>query len=226
MDGAFIDGNRGGFSSGITGACGEPKRAAWAAGLNLTIHSLAQRLGPNKTTISNYPTDDALKLCSGGMMERGGSIEAIMSWANKSCGLWSQPCLLDYHAQYADRNIGTFNQSLASFLVAMYRGAYFGVGGGWGGDGPNACGSWLRRYPEYSKDLGEPLGVARRQQLHNTTAYSRAFASGTKAFVGQYLPPTGRPGHPTNMGHCVFWSDGYVTGDESNCPPKDDARFW
>ena len=33
VDGAFIDGNRGGFNSGITGPCNKDKRAAWAVGL-------------------------------------------------------------------------------------------------------------------------------------------------------------------------------------------------
>ena len=33
VDGAFVDGNRGGFNSGITSPCSKDKRAAWAAGL-------------------------------------------------------------------------------------------------------------------------------------------------------------------------------------------------
>ena len=32
VDGAFIDGNRGGFNSGITSACSADKQAGWAAG--------------------------------------------------------------------------------------------------------------------------------------------------------------------------------------------------
>ena len=219
----------GGFGSGIIGACSADKKAAWAAGLNASVYVLSQRLGPNRTTISNYPTDDALKLCTGGMMERGGSIEDTLSWQNKTCGLWNQPCLLDYHAQYADRSIAGFNSSLANFLIGVYKYAYFGVGGGWGGDGPSACASWLREYPEYSKPLGKPLGLPRTTVLHNQTAYSRAFASGTKVFVGQYLAPTGkdpRPGHATNFGRCVFWADGSYTGQPEFCPKPSDSRFW
>eukprot|EP01051_Picozoa_sp_SAG22_P003844 SAG22_NODE_193_length_15643_cov_5.339424_6_plen_355_part_00 len=100
VDGAFIDGNRGGFNSGVTGSCPAAKRAGWAAGLQEATKTLAQRLGPNKTLISNYPTPDALALVTGGMMERGGSIASIEAFGKKTCGLYNQPCLLDYHAQY------------------------------------------------------------------------------------------------------------------------------
>ena len=54
----------------------------------------------------------------------------------------------------------TFANSLAAFLVGMERYAYFGAGGGWDGDGPNACASWLRHRPEYARPLGAPLGRA------------------------------------------------------------------
>lgn len=186
------------FSSAITGACSKDKRAAWAQGLQESVKELAKRLGPNKTTISNYPTNEALKLCTGGMMERGGSIEAVISWADKRCGLWDQPCLLDYHAQYADRDIGTFNNSVANFLIGIYKYAYFGVGGGWGGDGPHACASWLRRYPEYEKPLGEPKGAATITNSTWGNVYTREFASGTTVYVGQYLDLTaiGKPATP------------------------------
>jgi hypothetical protein len=30
----------------------------------------------------------------------GGSTEAIAAFGTKTCGLYDQPCLLDYHAQY------------------------------------------------------------------------------------------------------------------------------
>ena len=53
------------------------KQAGWAAGLQEAVSTLAHRLGPNKTLISNYPTTEALALCTGGMMERGGSIRDI-----------------------------------------------------------------------------------------------------------------------------------------------------
>eukprot|EP00041_Stephanoeca_diplocostata_P030143 m.904777 g.904777 ORF g.904777 m.904777 type:complete len:438 (+) comp23695_c0_seq51:140-1453(+) len=252
VDGAFIDGNRGGFGSGILGPCAEAKKASWARGLNESVFELARRLGPNRTTISNYPTPDALALCSGGMMERGGTRAQIASWSNKTCGLWGQPCVLDYHAQYADRNIATFNSSITNFLLGVYKYAYFGVGGGWGGDGPTACSSWFRRYPEYKKALGRPHSDAREFNTSYGVAYTREFSSGTKVFAGQvrkslavsvqvhcavewyrnpmclsssfararcrrmlqYLPPDGR-----NSGACVFWSDGYITGNASRCPP-------
>ena len=88
VDGAFIDGNRNGFSSSVTGACSPEKRAGWAAGLQQAVETLSQRLGPSKTLISNYPTADAMKLVTGGMMERGGSTANIEAFGKKTCGLY------------------------------------------------------------------------------------------------------------------------------------------
>lgn len=73
VDGAFVDGNRGGWSSSITGPCSPQKRSAWAEGLGEAMKDVASRLGPGKTLISNYPTPEALAVCQGGMMERGGA---------------------------------------------------------------------------------------------------------------------------------------------------------
>jgi hypothetical protein len=53
VDGAFIDGNRGGFNSGVTGSCSPDKRAGWAAGLQEAVGMLSKVLGPTKTLISN-----------------------------------------------------------------------------------------------------------------------------------------------------------------------------
>merc|ERR1711862_967830 len=95
------------------------------------------------------------------------------------------------------------------------------MGGGWGGDGPQACKSWLRRYPEYEKPLGEPKGAATITNGTWGNVYTREFASGTKVYVGQYLEPDGdwQTGQSKNYGRCVFWADGYITGNASRCPP-------
>lgn len=246
VDGAFIDGNRGGFGSGILGPCDKTKQQGWASGLKEAHVRLAEALGPDRTLISNYPTDDALAICSGGMMERGGSIPDIMSWADKRCGRGQGPCLLDYHAQYADRSLETFNTSLANFLIGMYKFAYFGVGGGWWGAGPTACSTWLRDYPEYSKPLGEPNGRANVSQApasfglncslvgpkpsDKDTAgcvFTRTFATGTKVFVGPYLrPELDSRGRVSNSGSCVYWSDGTTTSPNvTRCPPRGDPLW-
>ena len=233
VDGAFIDGNRGGWNSAITGSCPAEKRTAWAAGLEEAVTTLAQRLGPDKTLISNYPTPEALKLCVGGMMERGGSAQAIQTFGQKTCGLWNQTCLLDYHAQYfATPSDG----KMASFLLGVQKYAYFGGGSGWGGVGEGACALWLKRFPEFNKALGAPLSDmtisaagwpgavcdSSGGRTANTSGcvYTRSFASGTKVFVGQYLPPDNVL-RPRNAGHCIYWSDGTVTTDNATrCQPK------
>ena len=43
------------------------------AGLKAAHYTVAHTIGPNKTLISNYPTPEALKVCSGGMCERCGT---------------------------------------------------------------------------------------------------------------------------------------------------------
>ena len=75
----------------------------------------------------------------------------------------------------------TFNKSLADFLVGMGPFSYFGVGGGWDGDGPGACSTWLRHYPEYDKPLGPPLADGTQDSL--TGIWTRSFARGTHVWV-------------------------------------------
>lgn len=222
VDGAFIDGNRGGFGSSVTGACGAAKREAWAAGLNQSVYELAQRLGPDATLISNYPTTEALALCSGGMFERGGSIPDVIKFGKRRCGLRGTPCLLDYHAQYADRAVSSAEADMASWLIGVSKYGYFGIGGGWGGPGPEACSSWLRRYPEYTRPLGEPVSDAVATNATgdpSTTQYTRTFRSGTKVYWGQHLAPEPAT-RPRNRGACIFWADGTVTGNATQCPPR------
>jgi hypothetical protein len=235
VDGAFIDGNRGGWNSNVAGACPKAKKAGWAAGLAQATSELAHRLGPDRTLISNYPTPEALEFCTGGMMERGGDSHAVQQFGKKTCGPWKTPCLLDFHAQYfADPKDG----KMASFLLGVQKYGYFGGGSGWGSAGPNACALWLKQFPEFSKPLGGPLGDMKTttaawpgalcdssgSRRANTTGclFTRAFASGTKVAVGQYLTPDD-PSRPHNRGSCIYWSDGSVTSssNSSHCQPKE-----
>ena len=210
LDGAFIDGNRGGWSSGILAGTSPAHAQAWAAGLNASHRALSAALGPRATLISNYATDEALAVCEGGMMERGGSslgdVQLLQQLAARSCGLHGsgEPCLVDYHAQYADRDPATFNATVAAFLAGMGKYAYYGRGGGWDGVGEQACASWLEWMPEYSRPLGEPAGPAAQPA---PGVFTRSFATGTKVFIN-----TTRGG-----GHCVWWADGATTGNPATC---------
>ena len=208
LDGAFIDGNRGGWSSGILSGTTPKHAAAWAQGLNESHRALAAALGPGATMISNYATDEALAVCTGGMMERGGSgaadVAQLQAFAARTCGVFGLPCVADYHAQYADRDAGTFNSTVAAFLAGMGKYASSGRGGGWGATGAAACASWLEWMPEYSKPLGEPTAVAAQPQ---PGVFTRSFATGTKVFLN-----TTKGG-----GHCVWWSDKTVTGNPATC---------
>lgn len=238
VDGAFIDGNRGGWMSSITGACTDDERRDWAAALNDTVARLATTLGPDKTLITNYATPEALHWCQGGMLERGGGPTDVFAFADVSCGPDGADCLLDYHAQYADRSDANFNKSLAQFLIGASQNSYFGVGDGWSGDGPDACATWLRRYPEYAKPLGEPVsdyavaagshGACTLLDPDPSTSdtsgclFSRDFESAS-VFLGQYAPPSSARdqwGDAANYGSCVWWADGSLTGDADDCPPN------
>ena len=72
VDGAFIDGNRGGWGfNGILACQGNKTCAAeMSAGLAAAHRAVATAIGPDKTLISNYPTDEAMAVCQGGMCER------------------------------------------------------------------------------------------------------------------------------------------------------------
>ena len=212
LNGAFIDGNRGGWGSGVLSGTTPAHAAAWSKGLASAHGALAAALGPDATMISNYFTPEAETVCSGGMIERGGSglgdVQNLMYYANRTCGARGLPCLVDYHAQYADVvHSATYNSTLATFLVGMGKYAYYGRGGGWGGNGASACASWLERPPEFEKPLGEPKGVAAEVRAG---VFTREFASGTRVYVD-----TSKGG-----GHCIWWGDGSTTGNLANCPAK------
>ena len=212
MDGAFIDGDRNGFVNPVVGSCPAAKQKAWAAGLNQSVYELALRLGPNRTLITNYPTHEAMALCQGGMIERGAAMRDIYSWRNMRCGLTQRTCVLDYHVDHGTDTPQAFASTLAQFLIGVYEGAYLGLGIGWSGEGAGACEAWLRAYPEYKRPLGEPLGAYALTNGSYGDIYTRKFASGTKVYVGQHLPPV-----RGNFGYCVFWSDGTTTGNATQC---------
>jgi hypothetical protein len=213
LDGAFIDGNRGGWSSGILAGTKPAHAAAWAAGLRAAHVALAAALAPrNGTMISNYFTAEAEAVCEGGMIERGGAgandVRNLQYYAGRACGLGGTPCLVDFHAQYADvLHSAAFNATLAAFLAGAGENAFYGRGGGWGGNGASACASWLEWPAEFDKALGAPTGAAAEAA---PGVFTRAFASGTHVYAD-----TNKGG-----GHCVWWSDGATTGDAATCATK------
>lgn len=98
--------------------------------------------GPNKTLISNYPTPEALQVCSGGMCERCGTgtntvLQLQQTYAHNKCGLWNQSCVLQYRAfgnngQHGGNTRTPYqplqNASIATFLMAMGPYSYYGGG--------------------------------------------------------------------------------------------------
>jgi hypothetical protein len=139
-----------------------------------------------------------------------------MYYANRTCGVFKTPCLVDYHAQYAEvTHSATFNATLATFLAGAGEYAYYGRGGGWGGNGAEACSSWLEWPSEFSKPLGAPKGVATEVK---PGVFTREFATGTRVYAD-----TAKGG-----GHCIWWSDGTTTGDTANCPAPESlwAGLW
>eukprot|EP00966_Prymnesium_polylepis_P335219 7390579-Prymnesium_polylepis.1 len=89
----------------------------------------------------------------------------------------------------------------------MEKYAYFGAGGEWGGEGPEACSSWLKVWPEYGYPLGEPQGKAAETA---EGIYTRSFASGTHVWLNASY--TRRS--PGSRGKsCIYWANGKTTGD-------------
>eukprot|EP01046_Picozoa_sp_COSAG06_P039209 COSAG06_NODE_4606_length_4106_cov_7.039681_2_plen_250_part_00 len=177
--------------------------ALWGVGLNESVNQLREALGPSGVVIGNYGTANVPSL-NGRMIERGGSgdntIKALQDLSASHPGQ-----VVEYHAQYADRSSGTFNNTLATFLLGMGPGAYYGKGNGWGGPGIDACAAWLVTPPEYFKPLGEAAGLATRAA---DGTWSREFASGTRVFLQGTKP--GQPARETKS--CIHWADKTQTG--------------
>jgi len=213
VDGVLIDGNRGGWRSSVLAGASDAHAAAWAAGLNASHRALAAAVAPRGgVLISNYPTDDALAVCGGGMVERGGAgaddVRALQAAGRGGCGPARGPCLVDFHAQYAEvAGSATFNATIAAFLAGAERYAYYGKGKGWEGSGEAACATWLEWPREFSAPLGAPAGAAAEPE---PGVFTRAFATGTHVFAN-----TTKGG-----GHCVWWSDGTTTGDAATCATR------
>lgn len=220
VDGAFIDGNRNGFwSNPCYKGLSTEKGKQWSAGLNASHAKLAQSLGPNHNLISNYPTKAASAWCPGAMAERGLNLGDLMAWKNRKCGGGKpltggkvERCILEQHVQYADQSEAKFQHAIVEWVLGVSEYQYFGVGKGWSGSGPGACAAWLRDYPEYSKPLGKPKSDAQIMTIGNNKVHQREFATGTWAFLGQYME--------AGVCEAIFWSDGSVTSPNASYCPK------
>ena len=124
IDGAFIDGNRNGWGSTATACAAEATREAWSRGLNESTAALRERVGAEATLVSNYPTADALKYATGGMIERFTPNQGIDTLQ----ALAAEGALVAVHAQYATEP--HLSKHLAAFLVGMGNRSYFGAGQG------------------------------------------------------------------------------------------------
>jgi hypothetical protein len=206
MDGVFIDGFRsdvGGGKMGLPGgafATNRSANAAWGLGLNRSVTSLREQLGPQAAIIGNYGLSVTTSAANGRMIERGGSgdgaIRSLQALARQYPGE-----IVEYHAQYADRSTGTFNSTLATFMLGMGRSHYFGTGDGWGGTGAGACAKWLLHRPEFFKPIGAADGLATQAP---DGQWSRSFATGTRVFGN---------GSGRAWRSCIVWADHTTTGD-------------
>jgi hypothetical protein len=240
VDGAFVDGDRNGWYNNNAGKANLTKgqMAAFQAGMNESYYQMALNLsrieGRETTTITNYPTHGAMAFSTGGMVERGMALDQYVHWSQMKCGLSQETCLLAWHT---DHGTGpNFIPQLATFLLGVYKGAFFGVGSGWSGDGDGACNAWLHpdgkskgsELPkEYTNALGEPSGpYTTKNNSQYGLAMTRKFATGTKVYVGHNPnvecavdKKSGKP--KCAVGHCIFWSNGDVSADNATLCEKD-----
>ena len=225
VDGAFVDGNRGGWGTGATKACNNRSDKTCAANVSAGLaaaHRLAANgIGPTKTLISNYPTPEALQVANGGMCERcGNGIKTVLQlqkqYAHNSCGLQNGSCVLQYRPFGTGHQVPPYtqlaNKSIATFLLAAGNHSYYGAGSETGA-GPEACfgaGGSMRvpTWPDLSRPLGEPQG-----DFKNSTTgpagwmFTRVFGSGATATRVAM----------NDTASCIWWGDGAVTG--RGCPP-------
>jgi hypothetical protein len=232
VDGAFIDGNRGGWGFGNTNACQGDKDCITdlKEGLEAAHVLAAKAVGPKATLISNYPTPEALRVANGGMCERCGhdantvlQLQETYFGVNgtKRCGLFDQPCVLQYrcygnngqhgHETYTPyQDIG--NRSIATFLLAMGAYSYYG-GGSETGIGLQACNMsdgamHFVNWPDVYRPLGAPRGDFKNTSFFGSAMLTRAFATGTRVVMN--ASGTGRDARDNFA--CVYWSDGFITG--------------
>jgi hypothetical protein len=234
VDGAFVDGDRNGWDNNNAGKANltQAQLAAFQAGMNASYYQMALNLshiqGRATTIITNYPTKESMAFSTGGMTERGLALKDYEHWSEMKCGLAQETCVLDWHT---DHGTGAkFVEQLATFLLGVYKGAFFGVGSGWSGDGDGACDAWLHpdgitkggEIPkEYTNALGEPLGpFVTKNNSQFGLAMTRKFASGTHVYVGHNPAvecavdeKSGKP--KCAVGHCIFWSNGDVSADNA-----------
>ena len=227
VDGAFVDGNRGGWGYGGIAACADHADKAkqqqcaadMSAGLAAAHKAVATALSKNNTLISNYPTPEALQYCNGGMCERCGSdIKTVLmlqkDYAHRKCGLWNQSCVLEYRPFGTGHHFPPYtalgNRSIAAFLLAAGPHSYYGANSE-SGMGPDACfgdgGSMtIPTWPDMQRPLGVPQGDLKNSSASNGGwALTRIFGGGA-AVTKVAMSPSWA---------CIWWSDGFITGDKA-----------
>ena len=290
VDGAFIDGNRGGWGFGNCNACDKKDKKCCTdlkAGLE-AAHIAAAKALPNATLISNYPTPEALKVCSGGMCERCGhgpnTVRQLHDtyFGKNKCGLHGQPCVLQYrcygnNGQHGHETFTPYqdiaNQSIATFLLAAGPYSYYvraaslcfpssnctdfspsnntahcclQGGGSESGIGPQACnmsdGSMhFPDWPDVHRPLGTPQGDFQNASVGSDVYLTRVFKTAAGTTTRVVMNATGGDTRDTAGNFkCVYWADGFVTGERDcsapdlattpvvggfcqSCPPKGSA---
>ena len=156
------------------------------------------------TIVTNYPTAEAMALCTGGMIERGAAMKDIDSWKTKACGLDAAPCLLDYHVDHgtsagagATRSTRRRSRSSSSACTWPRRTSASARAGAERARARAPRNSKTHPYPEYAWPLGAPLGPynvsAGAYGDVYTVARSRAARRST---AGSSSPPDGGAAWP------------------------------
>lgn len=195
VDGVFIDGYRSpsGWTNGLIPKANESEQINWLQGAYNLSSLVGSMLPPDSIRIINpgsefsvFPGYNAVSIefFDGSL----GTVQQLYEYNNGT--------LVEVHT-YAGTNEKLFNQSLAGYLVAAGPNTYFGAGSTW-----DTCDSWLIPHIEYTKPLGEPLGLA--NITDNGMVWTRQFTSGTIAIVNATVT--------NNLYTCIIWGDGYRTG--------------
>eukprot|EP01084_Bolivina_argentea_P003656 6876_1 len=109
--------------------------------------------------------------------------------------------IVNLHEDNCQRGLSVYNQSLAVYLIGAFEYSYYGCTEGW-----TLQTGWdtIWENVDYFKDLGRPKFNATFD--NKTQIYYREFEKGVKVWL-DYLWE-----YP-----CIAWSDGTITGKESDC---------
>ena len=189
-----------GFKGGLLKGAAPAKQDAWLVALNTTLAALRAAVGDDKVLLQNshsgWPTSHGARTQLG----VGGKIDSKLSFSGggglmAEMQLFSQtePRVAALYQNYGPHQAGhgSYNLSLAAFLVAMGNSSYWSFTETQAFDGATwECSNWAavsRHKPDYARPLGPPVQPAMScgpglDHKPGVVDCARTFGTGTCAY--------------------------------------------